>query len=76
MKAPCALPLAAMMLGAFGAFAIVQPATAADMPADRAPVVKRIPHAHGRVIVRGCRLGTERLWDGYGWYVRDIQVCR
>jgi len=26
--------------------------------------------------VPGCRLGTERWWDGYGWHIRSIQVCR
>lgn len=72
MKAVCALFVLSTLSGLL---ADAMPAIAADLPDQRAPAPVYAPRVRVYV-VPGCRLGTERWWDGYGWHIRDIQVCR
>ncbi len=69
MKTLCALFVLSTLAGLL---ADAMPALAADLPDNRAPVYVPPPRVY---VVPGCRLGTERWWDGYGWHIRSIQVC-
>jgi len=73
MKALCALFVAATVSGLL---ADAMPATAADLPDNRASAPVYAPRARIYRAVPGCRLGEERWWDGHGWHIRNIQVCR
>ena len=69
MKTLCALFVLATVSGLL---ADAMPALAADLPDNRTPVYVPPPRVY---VVPGCRLGTDRWWDGYGWHIRSIQVC-
>jgi hypothetical protein len=71
MKALCALFIVATLSGLL---ADAMPAIAADLPDNRVAVPVYVPPPRVYV-VPGCRLGTQRWWDGYGWHTRSIQVC-
>jgi len=73
MKTPCVLFVLATVSALL---ADAMPAIAADLPDNRAPVPVYAPRARLYRVVPGCRLGEERWWDGYGWHIRSIQVCR
>jgi hypothetical protein len=72
VKALCALFIVTTVLALL---ADAMPALAADLPDDRTPAPVYAPRAR-IYVVPGCRLGTERWYDGYGWHIRSIQVCR
>ena len=60
--------VAAGVVGGLIGGAIIGGAIASSRPAYAAPVYV---DEYGPA----CRLVRERYWDGYGWRVRNVQVC-
>ncbi|MBN8967212.1 MAG: hypothetical protein J0G95_01930 [Rhizobiales bacterium] len=55
---------------------VATPAAAADMSDHRRAPAPPPVYAPRVYVPTYCRVATERYFDGYGWRIRDIQVCR